>query len=83
MYSMAIFTASSAGGSALVCRWHPARISTSGWGQHNRGESKSTRHGVPWVLIHSEQFRSRAEAVRRERQFKTGAGRDFLDRLEV
>ena len=49
--------------------------------RHNDGSSKATRHGLPWVLIYSESFSSRVEAVRRERYFKTGRGRDELDRL--
>ncbi len=49
--------------------------------RHNAGEVKSTRHGVPWRLVHSEAFATRAEAVQRERFLKTGKGRDELDRL--
>jgi putative endonuclease len=51
--------------------------------QHNRGESKSTRHGIPWTLIYDERFESRSDALRRERYFKTGKGRDELDALTV
>ena len=50
-------------------------------GQHNAGSSKATRHGLPWRLVHSESFSDRASAVRRERYFKTGTGREELDRL--
>lgn len=49
--------------------------------RHNAGHSKATKHGVPWILIHSESFDSRAAAVQRELYFKTGAGRDELARL--
>ena len=49
--------------------------------RQNAGDSKSTRHGVPWRLVHSETFATRAEAVRRERFLKTGKGRDELERL--
>jgi putative endonuclease len=50
--------------------------------QHNAGQSKSTRHGIPWTLVFNETFATRAEAVRRERYLKTGRGRDELkDRL--
>ena len=49
--------------------------------QHNSGQSLATRHGAPWKLIHHEEFPTRAEAVGRERFFKTGKGRDFLDQL--
>jgi len=49
--------------------------------RHNAGETKSTRYGVPWVMIYSEPFETRIEAQRRERYFKTGRGRDELDRF--
>jgi putative endonuclease len=49
--------------------------------EHNRGQSLATKHGVPWKLIHHEEFPTRAEAVRLERFYKTGKGRDFLDKL--
>ncbi len=49
--------------------------------RHNAGHSKSTRHGVPWILLRSESFSTRAEAVRKERYYKSGRGRDELDRL--
>ncbi|PYJ55675.1 MAG: endonuclease [Verrucomicrobia bacterium] len=48
--------------------------------RHNAGESKATKQGVPLVLIRSESFSSRSEAVQRERYYKTGRGRDELDR---
>jgi GIY-YIG catalytic domain len=35
--------------------------------RHNLGHSKATRHGMPWTLVHSESFSSRAEAAERER----------------
>ena len=49
--------------------------------EHNAGKSKSTRHGIPWELIYKESCQNRSEAVRRERYFKTGKGREELDRL--
>ena len=49
--------------------------------RHNAGESKATKHGAPWILIHAEEFAARSAAMRRERFFKTGRGRDELDRL--
>jgi putative endonuclease len=49
--------------------------------RHNSGQSKSTCHGVPWLLVCQEAHATRAEAVRRELYFKTGNGRDELTRL--
>ena len=48
--------------------------------RHNAGDSKATKHAVPWVLVQSEGFAIRAEASRRERYYKTGRGR-HPDRL--
>jgi putative endonuclease len=49
--------------------------------RHNAGDSKATKHGVPWILIHSEGFDTRSSAGRRERYYKTGRGREELDKL--
>jgi putative endonuclease len=51
--------------------------------QHNAGESKSTKHGIPWRLIHWELFSTRSEAMRREKYLNTGKGRDELDQIEL
>ncbi len=51
--------------------------------RHNLGHSKATRHGVPWTLMHIESFSSRADATRKELYYKSGRGRDELDRLSV
>jgi len=49
--------------------------------RHNAGHSKATKHGIPWEVVNVEAFRSRSEAQRRERYFKTGKGRDELDSM--
>jgi putative endonuclease len=49
--------------------------------RHNTGQSKATKHGTPWILIHSESFASRSEAAQREQYYKTGRGRGELDKL--
>jgi putative endonuclease len=46
--------------------------------RHNSGVSKATAHGAPWELVHSESFLTRSEATLRERNYKTGKGRDEL-----
>src|SRR5205085_904680 len=50
--------------------------------RHNAGHSRATRNGVPWVLVHSERFNTRAKPVRRELYFKSGRGRDELDKSD-
>jgi putative endonuclease len=49
--------------------------------RHNRGESSATKYGVPWTLVHIEEFSTRQEALTRERYYKTGRGRDELKEI--
>ena len=50
--------------------------------RHNAGHSKATRHGIPWILVHIESFSNRTEAAKKERYYKSGRGRDELNRLD-
>ena len=34
--------------------------------RHNAGESRATKHGLPWTLIHEEEFPTRAAATARD-----------------
>jgi putative endonuclease len=49
--------------------------------EHNTNQSRSTKNRGPWELIHHEDYQSLVEAVRRERYYKTGKGRDDLKQL--
>ncbi len=49
--------------------------------QHNRGENSSTRKGIPYRLIYFESFESKELALKRERFFKTGKGREVFKKL--
>ncbi len=47
--------------------------------EHNLGLlGISTKNKGPWVLIYSEQFNTRSEAILREKELKTGKGREFI-----
>ena len=50
--------------------------------QHNSndGFSSYTKGRGPWKLVYKEEFKTRQEAIKREKYFKTGTGRDFLKR---
>ena len=50
-------------------------------GQHNSGIAKSTKDRGPWVVVHQEEFATRADAMYREQQLKTGQGRAELKRI--
>jgi putative endonuclease len=49
--------------------------------EHNADVTRSTKHRGPWELVHEETFPTRSEAMRRERELKTGKGREELKRL--
>jgi putative endonuclease len=38
--------------------------------RHNSGRSKSTTSGIPWLLVYSEEFESKSEAIHREMEIK-------------
>ncbi len=46
--------------------------------RHNAGLVFSTAPYRPWQLIHSEEFKTRADSMRRERELKTGKGRQWI-----
>jgi putative endonuclease len=50
--------------------------------QHNdlnyRRTLHTKRHPGPWTLVYKEQFGTRAEAMRRERELKSSRGRNWV-----
>ena len=44
---------------------------------HNTGKVKSTKSRVPWTVVHSEEYQTNGEARKREKYYKTAAGRRF------
>ena len=46
--------------------------------EHNSGLVKSTRHRKPLQYSYHEEFSSKKEAMKREKFFKSGKGREFL-----
>ncbi len=47
--------------------------------EHNEKDlSFWTKRGTNWKLIYTEEFENKTEALKREKWFKTGVGRDFL-----
>ncbi|MEP5611865.1 MAG: GIY-YIG nuclease family protein [Cyclobacteriaceae bacterium] len=49
--------------------------------EHNGGKNKTTRPYRPFVLIHSEMFKTRIDARKREKYLKSGIGKDYLKSL--
>ena len=51
--------------------------------EHNAGESKSTREGIPWQLIHVQEFNNRSDAMKGETKVKSrGIERYLKDQQE-
>ena len=48
--------------------------------QHNSGMTVSIKNYRPFELVYFESLPTRTEAIRRERYFKSAAGRRFLKR---
>jgi len=46
--------------------------------QHNSGMTESIKMYAPFKLVYSEDFETMEEAIKREKYFKTAAGRRFL-----
>jgi len=51
--------------------------------RHNRRlpsklKSFTSKNGSIWILIHSERFNTRQEAIKREKQLKSYKGREFI-----
>jgi putative endonuclease len=48
---------------------------------HNAGKVRSTKAYIPWQKIYSEKLNSRADAMKRERWFKSSAGRKLIKKI--
>ena len=46
--------------------------------QHNSGYSKSTKSGVPWKIVHIEEFETRSKAMKREIEIKSMKSRLYI-----
>ena len=46
--------------------------------QHANGESRWTKAYGPWTLVHQEEYVSRAQAMAREKQLKSGRANQEL-----
>ena len=49
--------------------------------EHNRGQTKTTKFYRPWELLHFEKLDTRIVARAREKQLKSGYGKEFLKEI--
>ncbi|MFM1744204.1 MAG: hypothetical protein RLZZ630_141, partial [Bacteroidota bacterium] len=48
---------------------------------HNAGYNRYTKGLRPWVIVHTEVFSNWKEARTREKQLKSGSGKEYLKKL--
>ncbi len=46
--------------------------------EHNTGESKATRSGIPWELVFKREFHTRVEAIAEEKKIKARGAARYL-----
>jgi putative endonuclease len=46
--------------------------------EHNKGKTKSNKAYKPFLLVYFEEFKIRSEAIKREKYFKSGSGKEYL-----
>jgi len=49
--------------------------------EHNNNRTASIRNRGPWELVHSEEFATRSEAMRRELQIKKMKSHKWIEQL--
>jgi putative endonuclease len=46
--------------------------------EHNRKKGKFTDRGIPWILVYTENFENKEQAMEKERQIKRKKSRSFI-----
>jgi len=49
--------------------------------RHNAGRSTYTKRGVPWTLVYTKQFPTKADACREEYRIKAEKSRKYIEQL--
>ncbi|MCC7303401.1 MAG: GIY-YIG nuclease family protein [Bacteroidia bacterium] len=49
--------------------------------RHNNSGSRSTKHAKDWELKYKEEFPTRSEAMKREREIKKKKSRKYIERI--
>lgn len=49
--------------------------------KHNLGATTSTRSGIPWILVYSEEFENKTDAIKREIAIKKKKSRKYIESL--
>ncbi|MBU1100699.1 MAG: GIY-YIG nuclease family protein [Bacteroidetes bacterium] len=49
--------------------------------EHNSGQTKSTKPGIPWELVYTKEFQTNIEANRAELDIKKKKSRKYIEQL--
>ena len=49
--------------------------------EHNHGNTNYTKKKRPWVLVYTEEYKTRGEAVKRERYLKRIKNKKYLEKI--
>ena len=49
--------------------------------RHNLGWTRSTKSGIPWKLMYYETYKTKSEALKREKQIKRQKSRVYIESL--
>jgi putative endonuclease len=49
--------------------------------KHNFKSTTSTKSGIPWILVYSEEYHTKNEAIFRESQIKRMKSRKYIEEL--
>jgi len=51
---------------------------------HNHSQNKGfTKRFQPWIIVYHETFQAKAEAMSREKFFKSGKGRELISKILI
>ncbi len=49
--------------------------------RHNQGWGRYTKGGIPWKIVYTEKFKTKSEALKRERDIKRRKSRKYIEGL--
>ena len=49
--------------------------------RHNQGWGRFTKRGIPWNVVHIEEYEEKSDALKREREIKNRKSRSYIDSL--
>ena len=49
--------------------------------RHNMGWGRFTKRGIPWELVYHENFDTKSEALKREKEIKNKKSRIYIENL--